>query len=48
MTDSGVKIIKTLANADVVKLLQTHAKEVSNMAKRGMEAVYYRMIVNKH
>ena len=48
MTDTGVKVIQTSANADVVKLLHTHAEEVSDMAKRGMEAVHERMSVNQH
>ena len=48
ITDTGVKVIQTSANADVVKLLHTHAEEVSDMAKRGMEAVHERMSVNQH
>ena len=43
-----MKVIQTSANADVVKLLQTHTEEVSDMAKRGMEAVHDRMSVSKH
>lgn len=47
ITDTGVKVIQTSANADVVKLLQKHADEVSDMAKRGMEAVHDRMSVSQ-
>ena len=43
MTDKGVKVIQTSSNPDVVALLQTHAAEVSDMAKRGMQAVHDRM-----
>ena len=43
MTDKGVKVIQTSSNPDVVALLQTHAAEVSDMAKRGMQAVHERM-----
>ena len=43
LTDMGVKIIQTSANPDVVKLLQGHAAEVSDMSERGMQAVHERM-----
>ena len=43
MTELGVKVIQTLSNPKVVRLLQTHAVEVSDMANRGMEAVHERM-----
>jgi hypothetical protein len=32
----------------VVKLLQTHAAEVSDMSKRGMQAVHERMAKQGH
>ena len=43
MTDKGVKVIQTSSNPEAVRLLQTHAAEVSDMAKRGMQAVHERM-----
>jgi len=42
-TELGVKVIQTSSNPKVVRLLQTHAAEVSDMANRGMEAVHERM-----
>ena len=42
-TELGVKVIQTSSNPTVVRLLQTHAAEVSDMANRGMEAVHERM-----
>ena len=43
MTELGIVVTQTSANQSVVKALQTHAAEVSDMAKRGMEAVHERM-----
>ena len=43
LTELGVKVIQTSPNPEVVRLLQTHAAEVSDMANRGMEAVHERM-----
>ena len=43
ITDTGVDVIQTSSNPEVVKLLQTHAAEVSDMSKRGMAAVHERM-----
>jgi len=48
LTDTGVKVIQTSDNPDVVELLQTHAAEVSDMAKRGMQAVHERMSGSSH
>ena len=48
LTDMGVKVIQTSANPKVVKLLQTHAAEVSDMSERGMQAVHERMIGQSH
>lgn len=48
LTDIGVKVIQTSANPDVVKLLQTHAAEVSDMSERGMQAVHERMAGSHH
>jgi hypothetical protein len=45
MTATGVKVTQTSADAAVVKALQTHAGEVSEMAKRGMAVVHERMAV---
>jgi len=43
MTELGIVVSQTSSNPDVVKALQTHAGEVSDMAERGMEAVHERM-----
>ena len=48
MTESGVKVIQTSSNPKVVRLLQTHAAEVSDMANRGMKAVHERMAGQAH
>jgi len=43
VTDTGIDVIQTSSNPEVVKLLQTHAAEVSDMSERGMAAVHERM-----
>jgi hypothetical protein len=43
VTDTGIDVIQTSSNPKVVKLLQTHAAEVSDVSKRGMAAVHERM-----
>ncbi|MDA9350680.1 hypothetical protein N9Q81_00980 [Planktomarina temperata] len=43
VTETGVTVIQTSSNPEVVKLLQTHAAEVSDMSERGMAAVHERM-----
>ena len=48
LTNTGVKVTQTSANPEVVKLLQTHAAEVSDMSKRGMQAVHERMAKQGH
>ncbi len=48
LTDTGVKVTQTSENPDVIKLLQTHAAEVSDMSKRGMQAVHERMAGSSH
>ena len=50
VTEKGIIVIQTSNNEKVVKLLQMHADEVSDMSKRGMIAVHQRMIkkYNKH
>ena len=44
MTALGIVVTQTSTNPIVVKALQTHAAEVSDMARRGMEAVHERML----
>jgi hypothetical protein len=44
LTDMGIKVIQTSTNLEVIKLLQKHAAEVSDMSKRGMVAVHERMM----
>ena len=46
LTDKGIKVIQTSTNPKVIKLLQKHAAEVSDMSKRGMVAVHERMMKN--
>ncbi len=46
ITDKGIAVIQTSDNPAVVKNLQTHAGEVSDMVERGMQAVHERM--DKH
>ena len=43
-TDMGVRVLQTSSNPDVIKLLQRHAGEVSDMASRVMQAVHERMV----
>jgi hypothetical protein len=43
MTATGVRVTQTSADPAVVKALQTHAGEVSEMAERGMAVVHERM-----
>ena len=43
VTDTGIDVIQTSSNPEVVTLLQTHAAEVSDVSKRGMTAVHERM-----
>jgi hypothetical protein len=40
MTDLGVEVIQTSADPILVKALQKHAAEVTDMVKRGMRAVH--------
>jgi hypothetical protein len=44
MTALGIVVTQTSTSSIVVKALQTHAVEVSDMARRGMEAVHERML----
>ena len=43
VTENGIAVIQTSNDPAVVRALQTHAAEVSDMAKRGMAAVHERM-----
>jgi hypothetical protein len=44
ITELGIVVTQTSTNPIVVKALQTHSAEVSDMARRGMEAVHERML----
>ena len=44
LTDTGVQIIQTSQDPEVVSLLQKHASEISDMVERGMQAVHDRMM----
>ena len=48
ITDYGIAIIQTSTDPKVVAALQEHALEVSNLAKRGMEAVHEQMMKQHH
>jgi hypothetical protein len=43
MTTQGVQVVQTSSDPALVKVLQVHAAEVSDMAARGMAAVHERM-----
>ena len=44
-TDTGIAVIQTSDDPEVVAALQIHAAEVSDMVARGMQAVHERMMV---
>jgi hypothetical protein len=44
MTETGVAVTQTSSDPSIVEALQTHAGEVSDMARRGMQAVHERMM----
>ncbi len=48
MTPKGIVVVQTSDDQRVVKLLKTHAAEVSDMAARGMQAVHERMHAAHH
>jgi hypothetical protein len=48
MSPTGVIVTQTAADPQLVALLQTHAAEVSDLAKRGMQAVHEQMGPNHH
>ncbi len=43
MTELGVEVTQTSANPGIIEALQKHAREVSDMAERGMVSVHERM-----
>jgi hypothetical protein len=44
VTDTGIAVIQTSKNPEVVQLLQKHAGEISDMVDRGMQAIHERMM----
>lgn len=44
IADTGIIVIQTSTDPEVVAALQRHAAEVSDMAARGMQAVHERMM----
>ena len=44
--DEGLVVIQTSEDPQIVKALQTHAAEVTEMAKRGMQVVHEMMMAN--
>ncbi|KIN62885.1 hypothetical protein Z946_1748 [Sulfitobacter noctilucicola] len=44
MTDDGLVVVQTTDNPDLIKALQVHAAEVTDMADRGMHAVHEMMM----
>lgn len=43
LTDTGIVVVQTSTDPEVVAALQTHAAEISDMAARGMHAVHEAM-----
>lgn len=43
-TDTGIVVTQTSDDPEVVKALQTHAGEVTDMVERGMQAVHEKMM----
>jgi hypothetical protein len=44
ITDEGIIVVQTSQAPDIVKALQLHAEEVTDMADRGMAAVHEKMM----
>jgi hypothetical protein len=44
MTDSGLIVVQTSEDPELVAALQTHAAEVTAMSNRGMQAVHEMMM----
>lgn len=47
-TETGVVVVQTSDDAEVVAALQKHAAEVSDLAERGMEAAHEGMMAKHH
>jgi len=47
-TETGILVIQTSDDAEVVAALQKHAMEVSDLADRGMAAVHEQMMAQHH
>lgn len=47
-TDTGVIVIQSSDDPEIVTALQTHATEVSDLADRGMQAVHEQMMKQHH
>lgn len=47
-TDTGVTVIQTSTDPEIVAALQKHAGEVSDLAERGMQAVHEQMMSQHH
>ena len=48
MTETGVAVVQTSDDPDLVAALQTHAAEVSDLAARGMQAAHDAMAARDH
>lgn len=48
MTATGIAVVQTSDDPDVVIALQTHAAEVSNLAARGMQSAHEAMQGRDH
>ena len=47
-TEKGIVVVQTSDDPEIVKALQKHALEVSDLAARGMEAVHDQMMQKMH
>lgn len=47
-TETGILVIQTSTDQEVVAALQKHAMEVSDLAERGMDAVHEQMMTRHH
>jgi len=47
-TETGILVIQTSEDAEVIAALQKHAMEVSDLAERGMVAVHEQMMTQHH
>ena len=46
VTEKGIVVVQTSTDAETVKILQTHAAEVTELARRGMAAAHDAMMRN--